>query len=63
MATINDPSVNVVRIQLCGVFGCCPIVEVYHDSNKVVITDDDGGKVTLTKEQWREALAKTNVDA
>lgn len=63
MAEINNPEAKVTRIQLCGVQGCCPTVEIHHGSDKVVIADDDGGKVTLTKEQWREALAKVNVDA
>jgi len=59
----NNAEVNVTRIKLCGVQGCCPIVEIHHGSDKVVIIDDGGGKVTLTKEQWREALAKVKVDA
>lgn len=63
MAEINNPEAKVTRIQLCGVQGCCPTVEIHHSSDKIIITDDDGGKVTLTKEQWREALAKANVDA
>lgn len=63
MAEINNPEAKVTRIQLCGVQGCCPTVEIHHSSDKVIITDDDGGKVTLTKEQWREAFAKVNVDA
>jgi len=63
MAEINDPKANVARIQLCGVQGCCPTVEIHHGSDKVVITDDDGGKVTLTKEQWREAVARVNLEA
>lgn len=58
MAEIDNPRSHVTHIQLCGVQGCCPTVEIHHDSDKVVITDDDGGKVTLTKEQWREALTK-----
>lgn len=63
MVKIDDLGSKVTRIHLCGVQGCCPTVEIHHSSDKVVITDDDGGKVTLTKEQWREALAKVNVDA
>ncbi|MBT9136540.1 MAG: hypothetical protein DDT34_01622 [Firmicutes bacterium] len=62
MAENHDFRTNVTRIQLCGVQGCCPTVEIHRGSDKVVITDDDGGKVTLTKEQWREALAKVNID-
>lgn len=52
---------NVTRIKLCGVQGCCPSVEIHHDSNKVVITDDHGGKITLTKEQLL-ALARVKLD-
>lgn len=63
MAKIHNLKANITRIRLCGVQGCCPIVEVHHDSNKIVITDDDGGRVTLTREQWLEALTKVNVDA
>lgn len=47
-------------IKLCGVQGCCPTVEV-HDS-KLVITDDDGGRVTLTKEQWKDAVNNVRFD-
>lgn len=62
MVEIQDPKANVTRIQLCGVKGCCPTVEIHHGSDKIVITDDDGGKVTLTKEQWREALTRVNLE-
>ncbi len=57
----NDCKTNVTRIQLCGVQGCCPIVEIDHEHNKIVITDDDGGKVTLNKKQWQEACTKAKV--
>jgi len=63
MAGVRDPETNVTRVQLCGVQGCCPVVEIFHDLDKVVITDDNDGKVTLTKEQWREALVNAKVDA
>lgn len=53
---------NITRIKLCGVQGCCPSVEIHRGSDKIVITDDDGGKVTLTKEQSREMLAKDNIE-
>lgn len=43
------------KITLCGVQGCCPTVEV---SGNVVITDDFGGRATLTKAQWKEAVKK-----
>ena len=63
MRSVDDSDTKVTRVKLCGVQGCCPTVEIHHGSDRVVITDDDGGKVTLTKEQWREALVKVNVDA
>lgn len=50
-----SPKTGVRRVVLCGVQGCCPTVDVYDDENKVVISDDEGGQVTLTKEQWKEA--------
>lgn len=40
------------RTVLCGVQGCCPVVECTGEG--VVITDDAGGKVVLTREQSRE---------
>ena len=63
MVKVYDPEdkENVTRVQLCGVQGCCPTVEINHNSNMVIITDDDGGKVKLTKEQWREAIAKAKI--
>lgn len=57
----NNCKTNVTRIQLCGVQGCCPIVEIDHEHKKVVIIDDNGGKVTLSKKQWQEAKKKVNV--
>ncbi len=51
---------HVTRTKLCGVQGCCPTVEVHHGSNKVVIIDDEGGKITLTKEQCKD-LAKVEL--
>lgn len=62
MVETRDSKANVTRIQLCGVQGCCPTVEIHHGANKVVITDDNGSKVTLTKKQWQETLAKAKVD-
>lgn len=63
MAEMRDFKTDITRIQLCGVQGCCPIVEIHHDTGKVVIVDDNGGKVMLTKEQWQEALTKAKVNA
>jgi hypothetical protein len=38
-------------LRLCAVQGCCPEVD-FTDSNQVILTDDFGGKVTLTNEQF-----------
>lgn len=39
------------KIKLCGGQGCCPEVD-FTQPDKVVITDDHGGKVQLTKDEW-----------
>lgn len=49
---------GIDRYALCGVQGCCPTVEVDHAAEKLVIKDDFGGSVTLTKSEWRDALEK-----
>ena len=52
---------SVTTITLCGVQGCCPTVEVHDNDDKVVISDDHGGSVTLTKREWRDAVTKVKV--
>lgn len=47
----HTPEMGTVK--LCGVQGCCPTVD-FTDSEKVVLADDFGGKVQLTREQWTE---------
>ena len=42
------------KFKLCGEGKCCPEVEVKND--EIVITDDFGGKVKLTREQVRILL-------
>ncbi|MBI2984711.1 MAG: hypothetical protein HYY50_03740 [Candidatus Kerfeldbacteria bacterium] len=59
----QDKVPNITRHTLCGVQGCCPTVEINHDSDEVTIADDFGGKVKLTKEQWREARTNPMLDA
>ncbi len=34
----------------CGVQGCCPQVKM--KEKNVIITDDYGGKVKMTRDQW-----------
>lgn len=41
---------NVVKLTLCQK-GCCPTVEF--DKDSMIIQDDDGGKVSLTNEQFQ----------
>ncbi|MBI2086559.1 MAG: hypothetical protein HYT69_00045 [Candidatus Zambryskibacteria bacterium] len=45
------------KILLCGVQGCCPSID-FTDSNAVVLKDDFGGQVQLTREQWADLKAK-----
>ncbi|ABZ83789.1 hypothetical protein HM1_0766 [Heliomicrobium modesticaldum Ice1] len=40
----------MITLRLCS-SSCCPTVHVFQ--GMVVITDDDGGQVTLTKEQLK----------
>lgn len=44
------------KVKLCAVNGCCPTVTV--NPNMVVIEDDFGGKVQLTKDQWNDLKQK-----
>ncbi len=52
--TGGDDGDNSV-VTLCGVSGCCPTVD-FSDPNTVVITDDNGGKVTLTRAELAELV-------
>ena len=51
MTSHRTPEMGMVK--LCGVQGCCPTVD-FTDPEKVVLADDFGGKVQLTREQWTE---------
>lgn len=51
MTPQRTPEMGTVK--LCGVQGCCPTID-FTDSEKVVLQDDFGGKVQLTREQWTE---------
>ena len=44
------------QVKLCGVQGCC--LAVSKTNNQVTITDDNGGQVVLTVEQWEDLRAK-----
>lgn len=52
---------NISRFTLCRACENCPIVEVHHDSNQVIITDDYGGKVTLTTQEWKQAVSDVSL--
>lgn len=55
---------NITSFTLCPAMpaqGCCPVVEVHHDTNQVIITDDFGGKVQLTTEEWKQAVAEVSL--
>lgn len=44
-------------VKLCGVQGCCPTVD-FTNHDKVIIADDFGGRVQLTREQWTELKSR-----
>jgi len=46
---------SMIKLTLCQT-GCCPTVEVIEDS--VILKDDWGGKVSLTKEQLQILVDK-----
>ncbi len=50
-------SKEIGKITLCGVQGCCPTVD-FTDPEKVVLTDDHGGRVQLTKAEWQDLKTK-----
>ncbi|MDO8594123.1 MAG: hypothetical protein Q7R93_01230 [bacterium] len=43
-------------ITLCGVQGCCPTVD-FRNKRTVVLKDDHGGQVKLTRREWNELKA------
>ena len=49
---------NLIKLTLCQK-GCCPTVEF--DQESIIIRDDDGGKVSLTPEQFDILLDKSAV--
>lgn len=44
-------------VKLCATQGCCPTVD-FTDKKKVILRDDFGGKVQLTRKHWRDLKAK-----
>ena len=43
--------IEMKKFNLCGEGKCCPEVTV--DGDEIIIVDDDGGEVKLTREQVR----------
>ncbi|MBX9742334.1 MAG: hypothetical protein K2W99_02165 [Chthoniobacterales bacterium] len=65
MATKHTLEDNITSFTLCRAMGsgsCCPVVEVHHDTNEVIITDDFGGKVRLTTEEWKQAVTDVSLE-
>ena len=48
------------KISLCGTQGCCPTVD-FSDPSKVVLKDDLGGHVELTRKQWQDLKTKFTI--
>lgn len=44
-------------VTLCGSQGCCPTVD-FTDKRKVLLKDDHGGQVRLTRKEWKELTVK-----
>lgn len=44
-------------VKLCGVQGCCPSVD-FTNPEKVILSDDFGGKVQLTRREWAELKSR-----
>jgi hypothetical protein len=53
---LEEPETENGILTLCGVQGCCPTVD-FNDPEDIVIRDDHGGEVRLTRAEWGE-LAK-----
>lgn len=49
------------KVKLCGVQGCCPEVD-FTNPEQVVLRDDFGGSVQLTRDQWSDLKTKFAVD-
>jgi hypothetical protein len=45
------------KVTLCAVNNCCPTVD-FTKLKSVIIRDDYGGKVKLTREQWQDLKNK-----
>lgn len=55
MTSQRTPEMGMVK--LCGAKGCCPTID-FTDSEKIILKDDFGGKVELTREQWADLKAR-----
>lgn len=44
-------------VKLCAVQGCCPSVD-FTDPEKIILKDDFGGAVQLTRDQWADLKLK-----
>ena len=53
----HQPTLEQGTIMLCGVQGCCPTIN-FTDPQKIVLKDDFGGQVQLTREQWQDLKVK-----
>lgn len=53
------PSDEPTVYTLCGAQGCCPTVTVEDDN--LVIADDHGGSVRLTRAEWLSAVEQVKV--
>ena len=57
--TKQIPEMKNNRVRSCGVQGCCPTID-FTDPQNIILKDDFGGKICLTKDQW-EWLRKESI--
>ena len=48
------------EVVFCGGRYWCPTAK--YDGDSVIITDDDGGKVSFSEEEWNDFLEKAKTD-
>jgi len=54
---MSHPTLEQGTVKLCGTQGCCPAVN-FDDPNEVVLTDDFGGRVRLSRDEWQDLKSR-----
>lgn len=53
----SKPALEKGVVALCAVQGCCPTVD-FTNPQKVVLKDDHGGQVQLSRDEWEDLKTK-----